>query len=477
MITTKDRGLVRRLSSKLLLGGALAVAVLAAYVSVLAQGPRGGERWVGTWATAVMLRVPPSQTPPGQVQASQAQAPQGQVAAAPQGQPPTAGGPGGQPAAAQGLAASPLDFSNQTLRQIVHVSLGGEQVRVVFSNAYGTAPLQIGAAHVALRAKDAAIVPQSARPLMFSGSPSATIPPGALLVSDPVSLTVPALADLAIDLHLPANTDKLPVTVHAAAWQTGYVSGTGNFSGVPAFPVQATTDFLRGQLPSSSWFFLSRVEVVAPEQAGAVVTLGDSITDGTQSGNNANNRWPDHLARRFAQANIKLGVLNVGIGGNRVLSDGNGISALARFDRDVLAQTGVSHVILFEGINDIQGNAPNPPSSADLIAAHRQIIERAHARGLRIFGATLTPFGGAGAFTPEKEVKRQALNQWIRTGKMYDGVIDFEAAVRDPKEPVKIRSEFDPGDHLHMNGVGYKAMADIIDLALFSSRAVPRRTR
>jgi lysophospholipase L1-like esterase len=157
-------------------------------------------------------------------------------------------------------------------------------------------------------------------------------------------------------------------------------------------------------------------------------------------------------------------------------SDGNGISALARFDRDVLAQTGVAHVILFEGINDIQGNAPNPPNAADLIAAHRQIIERAHAHGIRIYGATLTPFGGSGGFTPEKEAKRQALNQWIRTGKMYDGVIDFEAAVRDPKEPVKIRPEFDPGDHLHMNGAGYKAMVDVIDLALFTSGAASRRT-
>ncbi len=447
MIITKDRRIVRRVSSKLLLGGALAVAVLAAYVSVRAQGPRAGERWVGTWATAVMVRVPPDQTLPGQAPQAQAR-----------------------------LRASPLNFNNQTLRQIVHVSLGGELVRVVFSNAYGTAPLQIGAAHVALRDKDAAIVPLSARPLMFSGSSTAAIPPGALLVSDPVNLTVPALADLAIDLYLPGNTDKLPVTIHAAAWQSGYVSGTGNFSGVPAFPVQTTTDYVRAERPSSSWFFLSRVEVVAPEQSAAVVTLGDSITDGTRSGNNTNNRWPDHLARRFAQANVKLGVLNVGIGGNRLLSDGSGISALARFDRDVLAQTGVAHVILFEGINDIQSNAPNPPSAADLIAAHRQIIERAHAHGIKIYGATLTPSGGSRAFTLEREAKRQALNQWIRTSKMYDGVIDFEAAVRDPKEPVKIRPEFDPGDHLHMNEAGYKAMVDIIDLALFTSGAASRRT-
>ena len=413
---------------------------------------------MGTWATAVMLRVPGGQMTPGLA----VPAPTPQVV--------------GRGAPAPGLAASPLNFNNQTLRQIVHVSLGGQRVRVVLSNAYGTAPLEIGAAHVALREKDAEIVPQSDRALTFDGRSTATIPQGALLLSDPVNLTVPPLGDLVIDLHLPGNTEGLPLTVHAAAWQTGYVSGIGNFAGAPTFSVQTTTDFIRNQLPSSTWFFLSRVEVAAPRPSGAVVALGDSITDGTQSGNNTNNRWPDHLARRFAQANINMGVLNLGIGGNRVLSDGNGVSALARFDRDVLAQTGVTHVIVFEGINDIQGNPPNPVTAADLIAAHRQIIDRARAHGLRIFGATLKPFGGASAFSPEKEAKRQALNEWIRTANVYDGVIDFEAAVRDPKEPMKIRAEFDPGDHLHMTGAGYKAMADSIDLALFRSNDVPRQS-
>jgi lysophospholipase L1-like esterase len=461
----------------------LGCAVLAACISLIAQAPRGGEHWVGTWATAVMVRVPAGAAPTAQapqagaapaVQASPAQPPQAPAAQPAQGP----GGRGGQaPAAGQGLAASPLNFNNQTLRQIAHVSLGGDRVRVVFSNAYGTTPLEIGAAHVALRDKDAGIVAQSARALAFGGRPTATIPPGAMVVSDPAPLMVPALADLVIDLYLPGSTDKLPVTVHAASWQTGYVSEAGNFSGAARFPVQATTDFLRNQLPSASWFFLSRVEVAAPDQVGAVVTLGDSITDGTQSGNNANSRWPDHLARRFAEANMKMGVMNVGIGGNRVLSDGNGISALARLDRDVLAQTGVTHVILFEAINDIQGNVPNPPSADDLIAAHRQIIDRVHARGLKIFGATLTPFGGAGGYSPEREAKRQALNQWIRTSKMYDGVIDFEAAVKDPaSSPLKIRAEFDPGDHLHMTGSGYKAMADAIDLALFKPSGAPTRT-
>ena len=438
--TANNRKVGRNIVLRLLLSGALAATTLSPDILLFAQGPRAGERWVGAWATAVMLRQP---TPPAGGAVGQAPAP---------------------------ALASAINLDNQTLRQIIHVSLGGDQVRVVFSNAYGTAPLEIGAASVALRATDAAIKPQSARALMFGGRPGASIPPGALLVSDPARLTVPALADVAVDLHLPGRTEGQPVTVHGAAWQTSYVSRTGNFSGASSFPVQTTTDFMRAQLPSASWFFLSRVEVVAPAQTGAVVALGDSITDGTQSGINTNNRWPDHLARRFARSNIKMGVLNVGIGGNRVLADGTGtgISALARFDRDVLAQPGVTHVILFEGINDIQGPPPNP-SAEELIAGHRQIIERAHTHGLKIYGATLTPFRGWTSFSDEREAKRQAVNQWMRTAKMYDAVIDFDAVVRDPKDPSKMRAEFDPGDHLHMNGVGYKAMADAIDLALFKS--------
>lgn len=440
---------MRNVSLKVFLCGLLAATAVGADVLLFAQGPRAGERWVGTWATAVMLR--------------------------PQATAPAAGGAAGQ-APAPALA-SPVNLDNQTLRQIVHVSLGGDQVRVVFSNAYGLTPLEIGAASVALRDKDANIRPQSSRALTFAGRPGGSIPPGALLVSDPATLTVPALADLAIDLHIPGKTEGQPVTIHGAAWQTSYVSKTGNFSGAETFPVEATTDFMRNQLPSATWFFLSRVEVVAPAQTGAVVALGDSITDGTQSGNNTNNRWPDHLARRFAQANIKMGVLNVGIGGNRILADGvgTGVGALARFDRDVLAQAGVTHVFVFEGINDIQGAPPNP-SADELIAGHRQLIERAHAHGLKIYGATLTPFKGWTAFSDEREAKRQAVNQWLRTAKMYDALIDFDAVVRDPKDPAKERAEFDPGDHLHMNGAGYKAMADAIDLALFKPAAAARTT-
>jgi lysophospholipase L1-like esterase len=312
---------------------------------------------------------------------------------------------------------------------------------------------------VALREKDAAIVKASDRVVMFGGSPTVNIPPGAAVVSDPVSLTLPAFAELAVDLYLPGDTAQSTLTLHNGALQTNYVSVTGNHAGEADFP---------GATTLNAWFFLARVEVAAPEQVGAVVTFGDSITDGTRSTVNTNNRWPDLFAKRLAAQNIKLAVLNQGIAGNRVLADGAGVSALARFDRDVLAQAGASHVIVLESINDIGiGRDGACPSAADLIAGHKQLIERAHARGLKIFGATLTPFEGAAYWTREGEVKRQAVNDWIRNGKAYDGVVDFDAAVRDPNAPTKIQSQFNPGDNLHMNDAGYQAMANAVNLALF----------
>jgi lysophospholipase L1-like esterase len=421
---------------------------LALWPTTFAQS-QGSTHWVGTWATAVVARSPYGA--PAQGQAASAQQLPPQVPPAPE---------------------PVLNFKNQTLRQIVHISIGGERFRVVFSNAFGTAPLTIGAAHIAVREKDALITPNSGRPLTFDGSRGVVIPEGAVWVSDAVNLTVPDLADLAIDLYLPNDTagSASPLTTHPASWQTNYVSPPGNHVGVVTMPVATTTEYRRPNdgLQASSWFFLSRVEVMAPESTPVIATLGDSITDGTQSIINTNNRWPDHLARRLAAQKSRVAVLNAGIGGNRVLSYGGSVSALARFERDVLALPGVTHVIVMDGINDIgAAGANSSPSAADLIAGHRQLITRAHAFGLKIYGATLTPFEGAFYWTPQGEAKRLALNEWIRTSKEYDAVLDFDAVTRDPNAPTKILQRFDPGDHLHPNVAGYQAMANSIDLSLF----------
>jgi lysophospholipase L1-like esterase len=250
------------------------------------------------------------------------------------------------------------------------------------------------------------------------------------------------------------------VTTHNGASQTNYLSVTGNHSGEPSMTVERT---------AGAWFLLSRVEMAAGKEAGAVVTFGDSITDGARSTADMNSRWPDHLARRLAaRKGPAFGVLNAGISGNQVLGDGAGASALARFDRDVLMQTGVTHVVIMEGINDIGiARTNSSPSAADLIAGHKQLIERAKARGLKVYGATLTPFEGAAYWTAEGEAKRQALNEWIRTSKAYDAVIDFDKLTRDPAAPTKFLPAYDSGDHLHPGDAGYKAMGEAVDLKLF----------
>ena len=420
------------MTAKHLLASAAALLWL---VPAAGAGRQQPDRWVGTWFAASTARVdsPAPATPAG-----------------------TSG-------------QSLLHFNNQTLRQIVHVTLGGPRIRVVLTNTFGTAGLRIGAASVAIRDRDAAVDARSVRPLTFAGAGDVTVPAGAMTTSDPVDLTVPDFADLAIDLYLPGDTAAMssPITTHPASWQTNYVSPPGNFTRAPVMPVLATTRYRRGDgLESSTWFFLTRVEVVAPAPAAAIVTLGDSITDGTASTIDTNQRWPDHLARRLAAAGARLAVLNAGIGGNRVLKEGNGPSALARFDRDVLTQPGVGAVIVLEGINDIGQARGNPvPKAADLIAAHTQMIDHAHASGLRIYGATLTPFEGASYWTAEGEAKRQQLNEWIRGGKRYDGVFDFDAAVRDPSHPARTQPRYDSGDHLHLNAAGYEAVASAVDLS------------
>ena len=408
-------------------------------------GAQQGEHWVGTWTAALVGRP---QNPPPPV------APAAAALAAAQGQP--------TPAAPPAPAAF-VHFNNQTLRQIVRTSIGGRRVRVVLSNAFGTSGLTIGAAHVAVRDKDSAIVTASGRALTFSGRPTMTIPAGAVFFSDPVDLTISPLSDLAIDLYVPGNTNApSPLAFFGGALQTSYVSETGNHAGTSAFPVVATTP---------SWFLVSRVEVMAPQSVGVVVAVGDKITAGSRSTPDTNNRFPNHLARRLAALPSPMAVLNAGIGGNRVLSEGafgQGLNVVGRFDRDVLQQTGVTHVIVLEGINDIGQARENPtPTAEDLIAAHKQLIDRAHTRGIKIFGATLTPFEGANYFTTVGEAKRQALNQWIRASRAYDGVIDFDQATRDPGHPARFLPQYESGDHLHPSDAGYKVMAEAIDLGLF----------
>jgi lysophospholipase L1-like esterase len=429
-------------------GFGAAVAVLWLGVSGLGlRAQTGGPHWVGTWATAVVSR-PQALLPPA---------------------PASAGAPPAGPAAPAGQAA----FENQTLRQVVHVSVGGSRVRVVFSNAFGAAPLTIGAAHAARRASGAAIAAGTGHRLTFDGKAGVTIPAGASAVSDAADLQVPALSDLVVDVFLPSETARtMPLTSHNGAWQTNYVSDAGNHVGAAALPVAATVP---------SWFFLARVEVLAPSAAGAVVAFGDSITDGTRSTNDTNSHWPDFLAKRLQAGGRPMGVLNLGIGGNRLLGDAiptpaynAGIGALARFDRDVLAQTGATHVVVLEGINDIRGFAgpgtprQSLPTADEMIASYRQMVARAHAHGLKIYGATLTPYGGSNGWAAEDDAKRQAVNRWIRTGNAFDGVIDFDAAVRDPGDPTKLQIAFDSTDHLHPSDAGYEAMARAIDLTLFA---------
>jgi lysophospholipase L1-like esterase len=353
-----------------------------------------------------------------------------------------------------------------TLRQIVHVSLGGSRVRIVLSNEFGLDPLTIGAAHIALAEKGSAIALATANALTFSGKSSITIPPGAAAVSDPADLKLPALSDLAVSIFLPAQAMRQR-TFHNFAAQTNYLA-TGNVVGEKKFEDAKTL---------TTWNFLTAVDVVGAANDAAIVTLGDSITDGARGTIDTNGRWPDVLARRL-QAEKKtagLGVLNEGIGGNRVLYDGTGPSALARFDRDVLAQAGVKYLILMESINDI-GNATSPIAPKDpvtaeqLIAGLQQLVERAHIHGIKVFGATLTPFVGARYQSPAGETMRTAVNDWIRSSKSLDGVIDFDMVTRDASNPSLFSKTADSGDHLHPGDAGYKAMGDSIDLKLFTER-------
>ena len=365
-------------------------------------------------------------------------------------------------------ASSPVAINNQTIRQIVRVSLGGKRVRVRLSNAHGAGPLEIGAASVALRSTDADVAAGSHRHLTFSGSTFTSIPPGALVVSDPVILQVPDLGNLVVSLYLPGN--QVAATEHSEGLQTIYISAEGDFSAANSLPTTTTTQ---------SVYFLTGVEVDAAMSSSAIVTLGDSITDGYKSSADANRRWPNRLAERLTaqKGGSKVAVLNAGITGNRILHGKDGSNALARLDSDVLVQSRARYLIVLLGINDI--GFPGAVTADEIIAGHRQIIDRAHAIGLKVYGGTLTPFQAylpGLYYTAVGEAQRQEVNQWIRTSKAYDAVIDFDKAIRDPNNPAKILPAYDSGDNLHPNDAGYKAMADAINLSLFKDQLpAPRK--
>ncbi len=347
-------------------------------------------------------------------------------------------------------------LSNNTLRQVIRVTLGGSQLRVQFSNAYGSGPVTINAAHIAVSTGASAIDPATDRALTFKGASSITIPAGQAVYSDTLDFDVKPLSNLAVSIYF--GQTSVDVTGHPGSRTTSYIQ-SGNSVTAADMASAATTDH---------WYILSGIDLWLDDSYACVVTLGDSITDGRGSTTNGNNRWPDNLARRL-QANpntAKIGVLNQGIGGNAVVTGGLGPTALKRFDYDVCQQNGVRWVIILEGVNDI-GGSRRPKVAADLIAAYEQFIDQAHAHDILVYGVPILPFGGSFYDSKDHEAARQEVNKWIRTCGKFDAVIDLDAAVRDPENPAKLLPAYDTGDHLHLSVAGYQKMAEAIDLELF----------
>lgn len=393
--------------------------VSARYGGVSSANNEKAEHWVGTWACSPQLADASSEPPePG--------------------------------------------FADVTLRQIIHVSIGGRRLRVRFSNAFGKSALTISSAHVAKVAGGSTIKAGTDKPLTFAEESSVTVPAGALIYSDPLDFDLPTLSDLAVTIHLRKGPDG--VTTHSGSRATSYFTSGDAVSALELPSVQTT----------EHWYFLNGVDVAGPNSYAAVVILGDSITDGKNSTTNGNGRWPDELAR-LLHANKRttnIGVLNEGIGGNRLLHDGLGPNAISRLDRDVLTQTGARWLVVFEGLNDIgtcKSACDLDSTAKDIITAYRQIILRAHSQNIRVYGATITPFGRSFYATAEAERARQTVNRWVRTSGWFDAVIDFDAATRDPNNPSNLSAEVDSGDHLHPADAGYKIMADSVDLKLFAN--------
>jgi lysophospholipase L1-like esterase len=363
-----------------------------------------------------------------------------------------------------------LVLDDSTLRQTIHTSIGGHQLRLRFSNAFGGVDLPITAVSIALpaggRAGVSAIQPNTTRAVTFDGRTSVDIPVGAQAVSDPLSFNLAAASNLTVTIFLAHGQASDDITSHPGSRTTSYLL-RGDHLNDPDLPSATTADH---------WYFLSGVEVSASRDTAGVVMLGDSLTDGRGSTTNGNDRWPDQLfGRLHAQRSTSdVAVLNEAAGGNRVLHDGLGPNALARLDRDVLAQSGIDWLLVFEGVNDI-GTAPattadQQQTAADLIAAYDQIITRAHAQGIRVYGATITPFGGNNPYDdPQglREAARQQVNQWIRDSHRFDAVVDFDRTARDPLNPRQLAPAFDVGDHLHLNPAGYRALADTVPARLF----------
>lgn len=366
------------------------------------------------------------------------------------------------PAPAEGVS-----LSAPTIRMFPRISIGGDFIRVRLSNAAGTSDLVIASTYVALRGGGiAAIRPGTGCAVTFNGRPAAKIPGGAFVISDPVKLSVKPLEDLAVSLHIPNDLPASFGLTGRYSRQFSYISPPGNF---------ATQEVMFTSRVVDDWFFLCGIDVEAPASVGGIVAFGDSITDGNISTYDAFCRWPDQLSRRIiGRGGRMFGVMNQGLGGNRILHDVRGDSGVKRFDRDVLTQPGVTHAIIALGINDIRnrrGLKEEVVTAEEMIGGLAQMAMRARARGIKIFGGTLTPFENEtfmpGAYTPEGEAKRVTVNEWIRSGGAFDAVIDFDQALRDPEQPRRMLAIYDNGDHLHPSDEGLVRMGDVIDLALF----------